>query len=140
MPVDASVAQNLGLIINGASIRYPVPVYTTTTILSHNALDQNRGSFKLDHALTSKDHSELRLRYIDLQDQRRGQNTGGGDGVFSAPASRKLAVRSSSLPTGRTPFRRPCLISSAQATCAMSQISPSLHRFWVFRPSLAPIP
>jgi hypothetical protein len=78
-PVDASVAQNLGLIINGASLRYPVPVYTTTTILSHNALNQNRSSFKLDHALTSKDH----LSFAYAIDQISGAtNTGGGDGVF----------------------------------------------------------
>ena len=76
VPIDNYVAQ--GLITAGA-IRYPVPVYTTSTLLNHESLNQNRGSLKLDHRLTSKDQ----LSFVYAIDQINDANTlGGGDGAF----------------------------------------------------------
>jgi Carboxypeptidase regulatory-like domain len=76
LPIDNNVAQ--GLITAGA-LRYPVPVYTTATLLNREALNQNRGSVKFDHTLTAKDQ----LNFVYAIDQIDDANTlGGGDGVF----------------------------------------------------------
>ncbi|AXC11620.1 Oar protein [Acidisarcina polymorpha] len=78
-PIDSYVSQNL---ITGGLLRYPVPVYTTSTILNHEALNQNRGSLKIDHKLTDKDQLSFTYAIDQVSD---ATSLGGGDGVFGPP-------------------------------------------------------
>src|SRR5215469_4752461 len=66
------------------SIRYPVPMWATTTKSISEALDQNRGSLKLDHTLTSKD--QLSFAYLLDQFNDISSNDGQSGGSPFGPA------------------------------------------------------
>ena len=68
------VAQGL---YTGGSIQYPVNIYATTTKSIGDALNQNRGSIKLDHKLTEKD--QLSFAYLlDFFEDTSANGAGGG--------------------------------------------------------------
>jgi hypothetical protein len=68
------VAQGL---YTGGVVTYPVNVYATTTQTITDALNQNRGSVKLDHKLTDRDH--LSFAYLaDLYEDDSSNGAGGG--------------------------------------------------------------
>jgi hypothetical protein len=65
--------QASGIVTSG--ITYPVAINAFVAITSHDALNQNRGTFKLDHKLTDNDQ----LSFVYLIDQYEDDsNTGGG--------------------------------------------------------------
>ena len=83
-PVSSNEASPVaqGLYTYGA-VTYPVNVYSTTTRSVSDALNQNRGSFKLDHKLTEKDQ----ISAVYLIDQFDDTNSAGAQGgsIFGPP-------------------------------------------------------
>jgi hypothetical protein len=70
----------------GGTTYLPVPIYGDGQVVSSQSLDENRGSFKLDHKLTSRDQ----LSFTYLADLRNvSYNNNGGDS-FPGPAYANL--------------------------------------------------
>ena len=74
-PLGTANASNDAQGFYTAGLLYPVPVYATTTVPIFDALNQNRGSLKLDHKLTDKD--QLSFAYlVDLYNDTNSDEAG----------------------------------------------------------------
>ena len=96
--------------MSATGVLYPVPIYAQTTLPQDTSLNQNRGTFKLDHKLTEKD--QLSFTYLIDQEVTVTPPWLGVTEHLDRTLT-KLADRSCLPGTGRTRSRRPCRTCSA---------------------------